>query len=128
MAFTEFYIQSTGSDLNAGSTTADAASLTYAGGTFVRATGVFTVASGDPVADGVVVGDWVSIYTTAGATTTKYVAQVTARDATTITTSTTAKYGANTNVSESAGATTLKVGGAHASPEPWAGNGFAGAT
>ena len=115
MAFTNFYIQSGASDLNAGSTTAAAASLTYAGGTFVRATGVFTVASGNPVADGVVVDDWISIYTTAGATTTTFVGKCTARTATTITVSTTVVMGLATSVSEAAGATTAKVGGAWAS-------------
>lgn len=118
MAYTEFYVQSTGDNLNAGSTTANAAAFTYAGGTFVRATGVFTVASGDPAADGVAVGDWVSIYTTAGATVANCVARVTARDATTITISATPALavGAVSNVSETASAATAKVGGAWDGP------------
>lgn len=116
MAFTEFYCQSGGDNLNAGSTTGNAAAQTYAGGTFVRATGVFTVASGDPSADGVAVGDFASIYTTAGATVATFVGRVTARDATTITVSLTAKSGATSTVSETAGAATCKVGGAWKGP------------
>lgn len=55
MAFKEFYCNSSGSNLNAGDGTG-AATATYAAGTFVRSTGVFTVASGNPVTDGVAVG------------------------------------------------------------------------
>jgi hypothetical protein len=116
MAFTEFYVQSTGSNLNAGSTNADAAAFTYAGGTFVRSSGVFTVASGDPASDGVAVGDFASVYTTAGASVATFVGRVTARDATTITVSTAAIAGATSSVSESAAAATCKVGGAWAGP------------
>jgi hypothetical protein len=116
MAFTEFYVQTSGSNLNAGSTADDAAPYSYAGGTFVRATGVFTPASGNPQTDGVAVGMFASIFTTAGATVAKFVARVTARDATTITVSTTAKSGAATDVSEGAGEATCKVGGAWAGP------------
>lgn len=116
MAYTEFYVQPTGSNLNAGSTTDNAAILTYAAGTFVRATGVFTVASGNPQTDGVAVGMFVGLYTTAGATQVGLVARVTARNATTITVNTTDIAGATANVSEAAGASTLKVGGAWAGP------------
>lgn len=111
--FTEFYVQTTGSNLNAGSTTADAASLTYASGTWVAATGIFTVASGNPLTDGVLVGDFVSIYPDA-ATVAVFIARVTARDAATITVSLTAKSG--TAPVDGAVNTTLKVGGAWAGP------------
>lgn len=113
-SWTEFYIQPTGSNLNAGSTNSNAAAFTYAGGTFVRSTGVFTVGSGNPSSDGVAVGDFASIYTTAGATVATFVARVTARDATTITVSLSAIAGAATTVSETAAAATCKVGGAWA--------------
>lgn len=113
MAFTEFYVQTTGSNLNAGSTTADVSSLTYVSGSWVQATGVFTVAAGDPVVDGVLVGDFASVYPDA-ATLGVFVGRVTARDATTITVSLTAASGAApvdgvTN-------TTLKIGGAWRGP------------
>lgn len=114
--WTNFYVQPTGSNLNAGSTNANTAAFTYAGGTFVRGTGVFTVGSGNPSSDGVAVGDFASIYTTAGATVATFVARVTARDATTITVSLTAISGAATSVSETAAAATCKIGGAWAGP------------
>lgn len=113
MAFTEFYCQSGGSNLNAGSTNTDAATLTYASGTWVQGTGVFTVASGDPAADGVAVGDFASVYPDA-ATVTPFVGRVTARDATTITVSLTAKSG--TAPADGTTDTTLKIGGAWKGP------------
>jgi hypothetical protein len=116
MAFTELYVQPGGSNLNAGSTTGNAAAFTYAGGTFVRATGVYTPASGNPLADGVTVGMLVSTYTTAGATQAGLVAPVTNVTATNFTVSTTALSGATANVSETAAAATAKVGGAWAGP------------
>ncbi len=124
-SYTEFYTQTTGDNLNAGAPAStdtgavdDAAAWTYAGGTFVRATGVFTVASGNPSSDGVAVGDWVSIYTTAGASVANCVARVTARNTTTITISATPALavGAVANVSETAAAATAKVGGAWKGP------------
>ena len=119
MAFTEFCCRSGGSNLNAGTRTGNstepgtAADLTYASGTWVAATGVFTPASGDPVADGVAVGDFASVYAN-GATTTGFVGRVTARTTLTITVSLTAKAG--TAPTDGAGDRTLKIGGAWAGP------------
>jgi hypothetical protein len=113
MAWNDFYIQPSASDLNAGSTTDNAALWTYAAGTFVRATGVFTTAGGNPQTDGVTTAMWASVYTTAGATGTTFAGKVLARDATTVTLDVaTLKIGVATNVSEGAGATTCKIGGA----------------
>lgn len=118
MAFTEFCCRSGGSNLNAGTRTGNstepgtAASLTYASGTWVSATGVFTVASGDPSADGVAVGDFASVYAD-GATVTTLVGRVTARTTTTITVSTTAKSGTTTDGTSNR---TLKIGGAWLGP------------
>jgi len=118
MAFTEFCCRSGGSNLNAGTRTGSstepgvAADLTYASGTWVSATGVFTVASGDPSADGVAVGDFASVYADS-ATVTTLVGRVTARTTTTITVSTTAKTGTTT---DGAISRTLKIGGAWAGP------------
>ena len=109
MAFTQFYAQTTGSNLNSGSTTSDSATLTYASGNWVASTGVFTVASGNPSSDGVAVGDFVSVYAD-GSTVTGFVGRVTARDTTTITVSLTAKSG--TAPTDGTGNRTLKVGGA----------------
>lgn len=122
-AFSEFYVQPTGSNLNAGYKATDdagaiddTATYTYSGGTFTRSTGVFTVAAGNPSSDGVDVGDFASIYTTAGATVATFVARITARDTTTITVSLSAIAGAATAVSETAAAATCKIGGAWAGP------------
>lgn len=118
MAFTEFCCRSGGSNLNAGTRTGDstepgtAADLTYASGTWVSSTGVFTVASGDPVADGVAVGDFASVYAD-GASVTTLVGRVTARTSTTITVSTTAKSGTTTDGTSNR---TLKIGGAWQGP------------
>lgn len=116
--YTNFCCRSGGSNLNAGTRTGDttvpgtAANLTYASGNWVSATGVFTVASGDPVADGVVAGDFASVYAD-GATETTLIGRVTARTTTTITVSTTAKTGTTT---DGTGNRTLKIGGAWAGP------------
>lgn len=113
MAFTEFYAQTTGSNLNAGSTTTDAATFTYASGSWVQSTGVFTVASGDPATDGVAVGDWASVYPD-GSSVGVFVGRVIARDATTITVSLTAKSG--TAPTDGTNNRTLKIGGAWKGP------------
>jgi len=114
-AFTEFYVQTTANNLNAGSTTSDAAQHTYAAGTFVRSTGIFTTASENPIPD-VELGDFASIYTTTGATVATFVARVTGTNATTITVSLTAIAGATSTVSEGSGEATCKIGGAWDGP------------
>lgn len=119
MAYTEFCCRSGGSNLNAGTRNGNstepgtAAALTYASGNWVAATGVFTVASGDPVADGVAVGDFASVYAN-GSTVTGFVGRVTARTTTTITVSLTAKAG--TAPTDGTGNRTLKIGGAWQGP------------
>ena len=119
MAFTEFCCRSGGSNLNAGTRTGNstvpgtAADLTYASGNWVAATGVFTVAAGDPVADGVAAGDFASVYAD-GSTVTGFVGRVTARTTTTITVSLTAKSG--TAPTDGTGTRTLKIGGAWLGP------------
>ena len=117
--FTNFCCRSGGSNLNAGTRIGDttvpgtSANLTYASGTWVNATGVFTVASGNPLTDGVAVADMASVYPDA-ATVTPFVGRVTARDATTITVSLTAKMG--TAPVDGTSNTTLKIGGAWLGP------------
>lgn len=119
MAFTEFCCRSGGSNLNAGTRTGNStepgtgADFTYASGNWVQSTGVFTVASGDPSSDGVAVGDFASVYAD-GSTVTGFVGRVTARDATTITVSLTAKAG--TAPTDGTGDRTLKIGGAWKGP------------
>jgi hypothetical protein len=119
MAFTEFCCKSGGSNLNAGTLTGNStepgtsADFTYASGNWVASTGVFTVASGNPSSDGVAVGDFASVYAD-GSTVTGFVGRVTARDATTITVSLTAKSG--TAPTDGTGNRTLKIGGAWQGP------------
>lgn len=114
MALADFYMQPTGSNLNSGSSSGDAADHTYASGNLATSGGVatFTVASGDPQADGVQVGDRVSIYPD-GSSVTPFVGTVTAVTSTTIACSSTVnKFG--TIPTDGTGNRTLKVGGAWA--------------
>lgn len=111
-AFTEFYCQSGGSNLNAGSTTNNTAAYTATNGGWNSGTGVFTPASGDPSAS-VSVGDFASVYTD-GATVTGFVGRVTAVNSTTITVSTTAIGG--TAPTTGASGISCKVGGAWLGP------------
>lgn len=128
MPFTEFCCRSGGSNLNAGTRTGSstepgiAADLTYASGTWVNSTAVFTVASGDPVADGVAVGDFASVYPDA-ATVTPFVGRVTERTTTTITVSSSEKAG--TKPADGTTNTTLKIGGAWQGPNGASGFPFA---
>lgn len=118
MAYTEFCCRSGGSNLNAGTRTGNStepgtsADFTYASGSWVSSTGVFTVASGNPVTDGVAVGDFASVFAD-GASVTTLVGRVTARTSTTITVSTTAKSGTTTDGTSNR---TLKIGGAWLGP------------
>jgi hypothetical protein len=132
MPNTNLFCKTTGSNLNGGGIASgaeptDAAIATYtsivAANGWNAATGVFTVAAGNPVTDGVTVGDWASVYVTAGAVTTPFSGRVTARDATTVTVSITIKSG-TPPATDATGATTMKVGGAWAGPTgtsmfPW---------
>lgn len=117
-AFTEFYIQTTGSNLNAGSTNSDTALATYTNSAvsgWNATTGVFEVASGNPSTDGVTTGMFASVYVTAGATVATFVGRITAVSSTTITVSLTAVSG-TPPTTDTTGARTLKVGGAWAGP------------
>lgn len=113
MALSEFYMQNTGSNLNAGSTNADAASITETNGSWDITSNTFIATAGLPFA-AVNVGDWVSIYND-GASATPFVAQVTVINdlGLSITVSATVKFGTK----PAAGATgkSCKVGGAWAS-------------
>jgi hypothetical protein len=74
-AFTEFYVQTTGSNLNSGSTTNDAALFTYSGD-WTNSTGAFYPSSGNPLTDGVKAGMYASVYTS-GASTAAWVGYIT---------------------------------------------------
>lgn len=119
MAYTEFTARNNGSNLYAGSLDGSAEAsttplVTYTNGGWNSGTGVFTPASGNPVSDGVAVGQWVSVYTDGASAPTGFVARVTARDSTTITLSTTAKGG--TAPTTAGSGITVVVGGAWKGP------------
>jgi hypothetical protein len=110
--YTEFYVQPTGNNLNAGSSTDDAAIATFTSGNWTNATVTFVPASGWP-ATRPMVGDWVSIFPDA-TTTNCFVTLVTATNSTAITCSSTAKAG--TAPADGVAATTLKCAGAWKGP------------
>lgn len=114
MAFTEFYMQTTGSDMNAGSTTADAASVTQTNGSWDITADTFIATAATPFS-AVNVGDWASIYNDGVTSGAVYVAQVTSINnaGLSITLSTTAKYG--TKPASGATGKSCKVAGAWAS-------------
>jgi hypothetical protein len=117
MAFTEFYCQTTGSNLNAGSTTNDNAVYTGVGDS--NGTSVFTPSDGSTPASTVSVGDFASVYVTSGATVAVFIGRVTVVAAGVngaITVSTTAKSGTFPASSAGAHTITCKVGGAWKGP------------
>ncbi len=121
--FTEWYVQTTGSNLNAGSTTANTAAYTAVNGNW-DGTSVYTPVDGSTPASTVSVGDWASVYLDA-ATVAVYVAQVTTVAAGVngaITLSTAAKGG----TAPTSGATgrSIKVGGAWSGPSGAVGHPF----
>ena len=115
--FTEFYTQSGGSNLNAGSTTNNTPSYATTNGSWSTVTNIFTPTDGsNPVLSGIAVGDFCSIYID-GATTGVFVARITAVTNAVngpITVSTT--FRAGTAPSTSATARSLRVGGAWKGP------------
>jgi hypothetical protein len=116
MAYTDFYMQTTGNDLNAGSTSADVAVYSSSSGNW-DGTSVFTPTDGSTPAGPVSVGMWANIYNS-GDGAVRYLAQVTAVAAGVngaITFSTTAKYG--TAPTSNSGSRNLKVGGAWATSQ-----------
>lgn len=113
MPFTEFYMQTTGNNTNAGSTSSDSPQASATNGAWDTATNVFTASSGSPFAAGVSVGDWASVFID-GAATAVFIAQITAVTSTTITVSATVRLG--TAPTTSATARSVRVGGAWAGP------------
>lgn len=117
MAFSEFYIQTGASNMNAGSSNSATASVTQTNGNWSTTTNIYAAASGTPFS-GVSVGDWASIYidgTTSGAV---YIARISTVNSggASITLETTNKLG--TAPTTSATGISCKVGGAWADFEP----------
>ncbi len=116
MAFTEFYMQSGGNNVNAGSTNNNTAAYTSTNGNWSTITNLFTPTDGSTPASSVSVGDYASVYIDA-ATTAVYIGRVTAVAAGAngaITVSATVKYG--TAPTTSATTRSIKVGGAWGGP------------
>ena len=113
MAFTEFYCQTTGSNLNAGSSTADAALFTFTNGNWDATTGIFIAIGADLSA--ITVGMFASVYID-GASVGVFVGVITEVDDAldTITVSLSAKSG--TAPTTSATGRSIKVGGAWKGP------------
>ncbi len=109
--FVEFYMQTTGSDMNGGSSNADAAAFGKTNGNWNATTGVYTVPSGNPTST-VNIGDWASVFID-GATVPVFIGQVTKVTSTTITVSLTIKLG--TAPSTNSTLRSINVGGAWAS-------------
>ncbi len=121
--YTEFYCESTGSNLNGGSNTG-AVIYTSAAGNWSTVTNVFTPTDGtNPATSGVRPGQFASIYVTIGATVAVFIARIiSVVDAANggITVDATAKAG--TAPTTASGTLTIKVGGAWQGPN--AGTGF----
>ncbi len=116
MAFTEFYMTSGGSQLNAGSTTGNGSVYTSASGNWVQSTRVFTPTDGQTTSSLVSVGDFASVFLNA-ATVGVYIGRVTTVGAGVngaITISATAIYGSAP--ANSTGGITVKTGGAWLGP------------
>lgn len=115
-AYTEFYAQTTGSNLFSGHTTDNSATFTAVAGTWVAATGVFTKSGANPVAGGVTNGAWAAVRPDS-ATSNVFVGRITAADdgADTITVSLLSKSG-TAPADDAIGATTITVGGAWRGP------------
>jgi hypothetical protein len=112
--FTEVTVRSGGSNMNAGTLdgvneAATAPLVTYVSGTFVNATKVFTVASGNPISDGVLVGHF-GAFDNGGALP-AWIQRVTSRTATTVTFT---SGGAGTMPPD--GTYTVRIGGAWSGP------------
>lgn len=115
MAYTEFYCQNGGSNLNAGSTTNNTATYTSIHGNWTNATGVFTPTDGTTPASTVSVGMWASVYVD-GASVGVWVGRISVvgagvNGAITVNTS-----GIGAKPANQTGTATIKVGGAWQGP------------
>lgn len=120
-SYNEFCCRAGGSNLNSGTRNGGSSEpglnpdYEYLAGSWDASTGVFTVASGNPQADGVQVGDLASIYVP-GSTNTGFVSPVTAVDSTSMSFSVLSRLG----TAPTTGTRDLRIGGA------WLGHNGAG--
>lgn len=115
-AYTEFYAQNGGNNLNAGSTTNNTASYTSTGGNWTNTTRIFTVTDGTNPSSSITAGDFCSVYVTAGATVATFVGRVSSVQNATNGTVTFSTNFAGSNPSNGTGTMTLKNGGAWGGP------------
>lgn len=115
MAYTEFYCQNGGSNINAGSTNSNTPIKTYTHGNWTQSTGVFTVTDGTNPSLSISVGDWVAVMVD-GATVAASISRVSA-----VQNANNGTITANTNVvgtkpANQTGTATLVDGGAFRGP------------
>lgn len=115
MAYTEFYCQNGGSNLNAGSTTNNTATYTSIHGNWVSATGVFTPTDATTPASTVSVGMWASIYID-GASVGVYIGRISAVAAGVNGAITANTTGIGVKPADQTGTATIKVEGAWQGP------------
>lgn len=115
MAFTEFYCQNGGSNLNSGTDTNNAASYTTIHGNWTNTTGVFTVQDGTNPSASISVGDRVAVYVDGG-TIAAYIGEVSAVQNAINGTITANTRGIGTKPANQTGTASLKKGGAWKGP------------
>ena len=115
MAYTEFYCQSGGSNLNAGSTNNNTAAYTSVHGDWVQATKVFTPTDSTNPSSTVSVGDFASVYID-GASVGVFIGRVTAVQNATNGTITVNGTFCGSAPANQTGTATIKVGGAWLGP------------
>jgi hypothetical protein len=116
MSYTEFFCDPVnGNNVNGGRPIGGVYPIVYTNGGWDSTTGIFTVASGNPVNDGVQVGDYAAVINDGAAPGLgTMIARITARDATTITVSLTVTCGSAPGTGASG--KTIRVGGAWKGP------------
>lgn len=115
MAYSEFYCQNGGSNLNAGSTTNNTATYTSIHGNWTNATGVFTPTDGTTPASTVSVGMFASVYID-GATVGVYIGRISAVGAGVNGAITANTSGIGSKPANQTATATIKVGGAWQGP------------
>lgn len=115
MAYTEFYCQNGGSNLNSGSTSSNTAAYTSTSGNWVQATKIFTPTDSSNPSSTVNVGDFASVYPN-GASVGVFIGRITAVQNATNGTITVAGGSCGISPANQTGTGTIKVGGAWQGP------------
>ena len=115
MAYTEFYCQNGGSNVNAGSTNNNTPTYSKAHGNWTNATGIFTVQDGTNPSSSVSVGQWGAIMVDGG-TVAAYIGRITAVQNANNGTITLNTSGVGTKPANQTATATITVGGAWQGP------------